>query len=101
MPIYTDQTIAGNFDPGVPPPLPVTITVVTMTIDDADGDGLIRPNSGDTINGSIVNAVWVGDTVTINGVTHHRRDLLHQRRRPLFHTLGRVRPDRWRRRRRP
>ncbi|PWK61122.1 Hint domain-containing protein [Roseicyclus mahoneyensis] len=69
MPIYTDQTIAGNFDPGVPPPLPVTITVVTMTIDDADGDGLIRPNSGDTINGSIVNAVWVGDTVTINGVT--------------------------------
>ncbi len=69
MPIYTDQTIAGNFDPGVPPPLPTTITVVTMTIDDADGDGLIRPGSGDTINGSIVNAVWVGDTVTINGVT--------------------------------
>lgn len=69
MPIYTDQTIAGNFDPGVPPALPVTISVVTMTIDDADGDGLIRPNSGDTINGSQVNAVWVGDTVTINGVT--------------------------------
>lgn len=69
MPIYTDQTIAGNFDPGAPPPLPTTISVVTMTIDDADGDGLIRPGSGDTINGSQVNAVWVGDTVTIDGVT--------------------------------
>ncbi|NKX44824.1 Hint domain-containing protein [Roseicyclus persicicus] len=68
MPIYTDQTIAGNFDPGVPPPLPTTISVVTMTINDANGDGFIRPNSGDTINGSNVNAVWVGDTVTINGV---------------------------------
>jgi len=69
MPIYTDQTIAGNFDPGAPPLLPTAITVVSMTIDDADGDGLIRPDSGDTINGSIVNAVWVGDTVTLNGVT--------------------------------
>jgi hypothetical protein len=68
MPIYTDQTIAGNFDPGAPPPLPFTITVVTMTINDANGDGFIRPNSGDTINGSQVNSVWVGDTVTINGV---------------------------------
>jgi hypothetical protein len=68
MPIYTDQTIAGNFDPGAPPPLPTTITVVTMTINDANGDGFIRPNSGDTINGSIVNAVWVGDRVWINGV---------------------------------
>jgi len=69
MPIYTDQTIAGNFDPGAPPGLPTTIDVVTMEINDANGDGFIRPFSGDTINGSLVNAVWDGDTVTIDGVT--------------------------------
>lgn len=68
MAIFTDQTIAGNFDPGAPPPLPVTISVVTMQIDDANDDGVIRPNSGDQINGSDVNAVWVGDSVTIDGV---------------------------------
>ena len=69
MAVFTDQTIAGNFDPGAPPGLPTTITVVTMEINDADDDGLIRPNSGDQINGSNVNSVWVGDTVTIDGVT--------------------------------
>lgn len=69
MAVFTDQTIAGNFDPGAPPGLPTTITVVTMEINDADDDGLIRPNSGDQINGSNVNAVWVGDTITIDGVT--------------------------------
>lgn len=69
MPIYTDQTIAGNFDPGAPPTLPITISVVTMEINDVDGNGLIQPNAGDLINGSQVNAVWVGDTVTIGGVT--------------------------------
>ena len=67
--IFTDQTIDGNFDPGVPPGLPTTITVVTMEINDADDDGFIRPNSGDQINGSNVNSVWNGDTVTIDGVT--------------------------------
>jgi hypothetical protein len=69
MPIYTDQTIAGNFDPGSPPALPVTISVITMEINDVDGNGFIQPNAGDLINGSQVNAVWVGDTVTIGGVT--------------------------------
>lgn len=68
MAIFTDQTIAGNFDPGNPPALPQTITVITMDINDANNDGFIRPNSGDQINGSNVNAVWVGDTITINGV---------------------------------
>ncbi|GAW36125.1 hypothetical protein RA2_03193 [Roseovarius sp. A-2] len=67
MAIYTDQTIAGNFDPGGNPTVPMTISVVTMEINDLNGDGFIRPNSGDQINGSNVNAVWVGDTVTING----------------------------------
>ena len=67
MAIFTDQTIAGNFDPGGNPTLPMTISVVTMEINDANDDGFIRPNSGDQINGSNVNAVWVGDTVTING----------------------------------
>ena len=69
MAVFTDQTIAGNFDPGAPPALPTTITVVTMEINDADDDGFIRPNSGDQINGSNVNSVWDGDTVTIDGVT--------------------------------
>ena len=68
MAIFTDQTIAGNFDPGVPPPLPTTITVITMTIDDADDDGVIRADGGDQINGSNVTRVWDGDTVTIDGV---------------------------------
>lgn len=68
MAIFTDQTIAGNFDPGAPPALPTTISVVTMQIDDANDDGIIRPNSGDQVNGSDVTAVWVGDTVTIDSV---------------------------------
>lgn len=67
MAIFTDQTIAGNFDPGGNPTLPMTISVVTMEVNDANDDGFIRPNSGDQINGSNVNAVWVGDTVTIDG----------------------------------
>lgn len=66
--IFTDQTIAFNFDPGAPGTLPITITVVTMTINDANNNGIIRPGTGDQINGSNVTAVWVGDTVTINGV---------------------------------
>ena len=67
MAVFTDQTIAGNFDPGRPPALPHTITVDTMQIDDANDDDFIRPNTGDTINGSEVNAVFNGDTVTIDG----------------------------------
>ena len=67
MAIFTDQTIAGNFDPGAPPGLPTTITVVTMTLNDADDDGFIRADGGDQVNGSNVTRVWEGDTVTING----------------------------------
>lgn len=67
MTIYTDQTIAGNFDPGAPPSLPTTISVVTLTLDDADNDGFIRADGSDQVNGSNVVNVWVGDTVTING----------------------------------
>ena len=67
MAIYTDQTIAGNFDPGATG-VPFNATIVTMTINDANGDGFIRPNSGDQINGSNVTHVWVGDRITLNGV---------------------------------
>lgn len=70
MPIYTNQTIAGNFDPGAPPPLPTEISVVTMTLNDADGDGFVRADGDDQVNGSNVTAVWEGDTVTVDGVTH-------------------------------
>lgn len=68
MPIYTDQTIADNFDPGlVGPSLPLDVTITTIEIDDADGNGLIQPFSGDLVNGSEVTDVWVDDTVTLNG----------------------------------
>jgi len=67
MAIFTDQTIAGNFDPGATG-VPFNATIVTMTINDANNDGVIRPNSGDQINGSNVSNVWVGDTITINSV---------------------------------
>lgn len=69
MPIYTDQTIAGDFDPGAAPPLPTAVTITTIEINDVDGNGLIQPNAGDLVNGSQVTAVWNGDTVTLNGVT--------------------------------
>lgn len=67
MAIFTDQTIAGNFDPGVTP-VPFNAVIITMTINDANNDGVIRPNSGDQINGSNVTSVWVGDRITLNGV---------------------------------
>jgi len=68
MPIYNDQALGGNFDPGNPPGLPTTVTVVSITLNDADGDGFISPNGTDQVNGSDVTRVWVGDTVTIDGV---------------------------------
>lgn len=69
MPVYTDQTIGGDFDPFNPPSLPTTISVETLTLDDADGDGLITSASSDQVNGSGVDAVYEGDTVTIDGDT--------------------------------
>ncbi len=63
---YTDQFYL--FDPyGTPVPAAVTVNVFTY-IDNND-DGFIGTGNGDSINGSLVTAVWVGDTVTINGVT--------------------------------
>ena len=67
MAIFTDQTIAGNFDPGATA-VPFTATIVTMEINDADGDGVIRADGGDQVNGSNVTRVWVGDTITLDGV---------------------------------
>lgn len=68
MPIYNDQALGGNFDPGSPPGLPTAVTVISITLNDADGDGFISPNGTDQVNGSDVTRVWVGDTVTIDGV---------------------------------
>ncbi|WP_299725726.1 Hint domain-containing protein [uncultured Tateyamaria sp.] len=68
MAIFNEQTIAGNYDPGAST-LPFTAVIVTMQINDADDDGVIRADGGDQINGSNVTAVWVGDTVTIDGGT--------------------------------
>ncbi|MEQ3709363.1 MAG: Hint domain-containing protein [Tateyamaria sp.] len=65
--IYTDQTIAGNYDPGASP-TPFTATIITMEINDADDSGVIRADGGDQVNGSNVTAVWVGDTITLDGV---------------------------------
>jgi len=70
MPIYNDQALGGNFDPGNPPGLPAAVTVISISLNDADGDGLISPNGTDQVNGSNVTSVWVGDTVTIDGVLH-------------------------------
>ncbi len=66
---YTDQSLGGNFDPGVPGTLPTPATVISLTLLDSDDDGLIEANGADQVNGSNVNAVWEGDTVTIDGVT--------------------------------
>ena len=68
MPIYTDQALGSNFDPGNPPGLPATVDVISITMNDADGDGFLSDNGSDQINGSNITAVWVGDTVTIDGV---------------------------------
>lgn len=65
---YTDQSLAGNFDPGAPPTLPASVTVISLTLYDADDDGFISPNGSDQVNGSDVTRVWVGDTITLNGV---------------------------------
>ena len=67
MAIYNDQTIAGNYDPGASP-TPFDAVIVTMQINDADDDGVIRADGSDQINGSNVTNVWVGDTITLNGV---------------------------------
>ncbi len=70
MVTYTDQALGGNFDPGNPPGLPATVSVITITLNDADGDGFIRVDGSDQVNGSNVTNVWVDDTVTIDGTTH-------------------------------
>ena len=53
MAIFTDQTIAGNFDPGFPPSLPGEISVTTITINDADDDGFIRSDGGDQLGDDV------------------------------------------------
>lgn len=65
---YTDQTLAGNFDPGSPPTLPASVTVTTLTLFDSDDDGFISANGSDQVNGSNVTRVWNGDTITLDGV---------------------------------
>jgi len=70
MVTYTDQALGGNFDPGTPPGLPSAVTVISITLNDADGDGFIRADGFDQVNGSNVTDVWVNDTVTIDGTTH-------------------------------
>ena len=70
MVTYTDQALGGNFDPGAPPGLPSAVTVITLTLDDVDNDGVIRADGSDQVNGSNVTRVWVGDTVTIDGVLY-------------------------------
>lgn len=67
--VYPDQTISGNFDPGNPGTLPTNVTIVPFVMVDQDDNGFIEPGNGDLVNGSEVTAVWVGDTVTLNGVT--------------------------------
>ncbi|MBE0452397.1 MAG: Hint domain-containing protein [Roseovarius sp.] len=67
MAIYTDQTIADNFDPGETN-VPFVATIITMQINDADDDGFIRADGKDQVNGSNVTAVWVGDTITLDGI---------------------------------
>lgn len=70
MVTYTDQALGGNFDPGNPPGLPSSVTVITISLNDVDNDGFIRADGSDQVNGSNVTAVWVNDSVTIDGTTH-------------------------------
>lgn len=66
---YTDQFFL--FDPGStsgPYALPFAATVFTYTYIDNNDDGFIEPGNGDTINGDTVTRVWVGDTITLDGV---------------------------------
>lgn len=70
MVTYTDQSLAGNFDPGNPGGLPTSVIKISITLNDADNDGFIRADGSDQVNGSNVTRVWVDDTVTIDGTTH-------------------------------
>ncbi len=61
---YTDQFFV--IDPYAPPPVGTNLVVQNFTYIDTNDDGVIDPPSGDSINGSDVNAVYHGDTVTIS-----------------------------------
>ncbi len=68
---YTDQFYLfdpGNAD-GTYGTFPYAVTANVYTYIDNNNNGFIEPGNGDTINGNVVTYVWVGDTVTMNGVT--------------------------------
>ncbi|MDO8885001.1 Hint domain-containing protein [Pseudotabrizicola sp.] len=69
MAIYTDQFFV--LDPGNPPVSGTELTMVLFDIDDIDNNNFIQTGSGDTVDGFVVTAVWVNDTITVvmDGVT--------------------------------
>lgn len=63
MATYTDQFY--EMDPGNPPPSGTSLTVQTYSFEDVDNDDFIEPNAGETFDGSVITAVWVDDTITV------------------------------------
>lgn len=54
-----------RMDPAYPPAGGYELTVETLTYVDQDNDGFIRPQTGDIADDSLVNNVWVDDTITV------------------------------------
>lgn len=62
--IYKDQFY--TIDPGNRPPVGTAVTYQRFELIDNNDNGLIQPNTGDTLNGVQITSVWRNDTVTIN-----------------------------------
>lgn len=60
---YTDQFLIIN--PFAPPTVGTTLTVSTLDIVDQNDDDLVGGGAGDTVDGSVVDFSYPGDTVTI------------------------------------
>ena len=82
MATYLDQFYV--MDPGNPPAGGTALTPVKFSIVDSNNDNWLTSNGIDSIDGSTVNNVWVGDTInvrypdgstqTISGVTFYLAD---------------------------
>lgn len=61
---YTDQFF--QLDPYAPPPAGAGISPVKLDLVDQNDDGIISNTDtfGDTLDGTAITAIWVGDTVT-------------------------------------
>lgn len=64
MAIYKDQFFL--IDPSAPPAVGTALNFVRYTLNDVNNNNQFARAQGDTINGSVVNQSYPGDTVTVN-----------------------------------